>query len=1115
VSIPQHTARLDSEDLLDLWEQRWAPRLRGVSLAAEVDLDQTDVDQVARALGGYGNRWLGTHRGDQMFRRWPACVVLTMTSVAARDYQRGAFWPAFIQIIGAFDEQHTHEQWGTGFRMALRRLGLEAFDGDVALRNVGPVLMHAGIPTYCFADLLRLLVARMRLDPDLDGDSFLAWATDQPSRMQTLDKPVRRFLTKGTEFAHEFIDRCLELIGTLGTDGADVGQVLLPTRLTDQAVDLARDGELRITSSSRRSRGVRARRQRPQVRLDPWGGSVDVVLPGTGDPTDSCVTWEVIADGIPTTIRSRSAWAGAAPPDTKFRLNRPTRAVVVRLAGAELQTDLRLINAEAPWLTFSEHGQLLASHAALPPDHIWVLYPDTEHLEADQPLQVVEEGTAPSGWGGWRLELVSLIACAWLQLTGKPQSRRAVRGFTRPRIETGPPIPGTETLEGSRVFAGMPHVWLPGRGDARTDWRITVRAAGTGQVVHQQVVSTTGEATVSDLWNGVARPVVGGFSIGVAGPLGYGVERAVFIAEGLSATYRPSVRPLIREGLAPAVATIGGSLGTTATPAVLSFTPTELTKAIEYRTPAGCSRLLVQPPHLRVSYETADELPRWHPRTLTLTADDVRETPGVLAVQLPPDAGPPRSYLVVDGSEIQELNTSRRDADSVCRLDLTQVCDTLDARPFAEIVVRCDGLAWPVAAIRPRRLADDTHLDGETLVLTNPAPVPRLTATIYATRAPWRPPVALTTIDGQAQLPSALVDAGPLLVALSIRDSEWSTTEDPRWPSGYRTIANDGFLRDGAPDEVALSRYLSDDGPVPTVVTEPVWLWTVVDLCDQLVPAHRVDGVRHACATLLAESDPSDALASLMALGLHPDRTVVALVAAGFAARTVPAVTTKAARRLWSTMPAAALLLGNPLDDADIDDALRLSCGDLAADIWRTGTDPLAGVGLFDQSAVMMSTKNSHEIDQMWSAANIVPQALLDRDSRATAARRLFDAAVVVRNDRLLREFRKTATHLSGITRVVRAASPRHAAQIAARTPAGDCHDWQLLPALSSAYAALARLAARGHPRCRDLEARVRPYFRALAQAAPALVTIDLVAAELLTRADLPNEPGGVPRSAT
>ncbi|MDT4995307.1 MAG: hypothetical protein QOH97_5199, partial [Actinoplanes sp.] len=813
MSITEQTTlrRVTTEELLQLREVRWRQQARSVSLAAELDVKDAHAAQVAQALGAYHRRTRGTRSGDAMFTRWPACVVLAMTGVAASRYVKGTFWPAFAEAIGCTNDPDMQKYWGVGFQTALRQLGLEPFD-DVALRHVGPVLMHTGVPTYCFADLLRLLVSRVRLDPELDAESFLTWATAQQARMQTLDKPVRRFLTRGTDFALDFIDRCLELIDCLGNRDADVSQVALPSRLTDRAAELARDGQLTVGHGGG-DRGRRTRVERPRIGLDPWGRGVEVILPSVGDAIEGSAVWEVVADGVAATVRSRSVWSGVAEaaPETSFTIGRPTRTVVVSLLGAPHQSEFQLINADAPWLTFSSTGRLIPSHAALPPDPIWVLYPDNQKIATDKPLRVIEEGRVPSGWSGWRLELISLVDATWLQLTDNPTSRRAVRGFTRPRIETGPPVDGIDTPYGSRVFAALPQVWLPSRPGTETEWRITVRTASARDVIQHRVLRSTGEVTVTDLWETLPRPILGAFSITVAGPLGYGVDRTVFVAEGLQSSFQPPVRLLTRHGLSPASATIIGPVGATAEPSRLSLTPQETAKVIEYRTAAETEPLLVRPPHLRVSYEVIDDVPHWRPRPLSLIADELREAPGVVAVQLPPGTVSPRAQLVVDEACVQELIVTRSGDDSVCRLHVGQLSDTLAAHPLAHLVLICGDLAMPVATIRPRRLADQVSLDGDALVLLNPAPVPRLNAAVYLTRAPWRAPLVLPAQGDRVPLPTSLTDAGPLLVSLSVPDSEWVVTEQPRWPKRYQTIGGDGYLRDGSPDEAALSRYLAGE----------------------------------------------------------------------------------------------------------------------------------------------------------------------------------------------------------------------------------------------------------------------------------------------------------------
>ncbi|MEV6493370.1 hypothetical protein AB0M20_32830, partial [Actinoplanes sp. NPDC051633] len=864
---------MPQEESLDRWELEWAPRLRGVSLAAEADADREDAYRAARALGAY-YRQAFEWEPDGLAKRWPACIVTAVTAVAINGY-RGSFWPAFNDAFDVADDQHTHSFWGDAFRIALRRLGLETFSGVVAHRHVGPILMHAGVPLFCFDDLLQLLAERVRLDPDLDADTFLSWAADQPQRIHRLDVPARRFLTYGTDFALDFVDRCLEMVGVLSEPDGDISRVALPSRFIERAVELAAGGEL--AEQPRRTHSRSARPQRPRVSLDPWGGGVALGLPSVGDAPGGAATWEVIQDGIATTVTSKAPWVGVAEaaPGVKIRIQKPVRSLVASLVGAPREYEIQLVNADTPWLIFDDAGRLIPSHAALPRDAAWILYPGTHTIESDGTLRVIEEGQVPGGWAGWILERTALDGSSWIQLAAIPGSRRTIRGFSQPRIEVGQPVNGIDSLYGSRVLTTLPQVTLPSRDDAETDWRITVRAAATGEIIAERTVSVSTETTITDLLDDLPRPVLGAFSIGVGGPLGFGVDRTLFIAEGLRAEFMPPVRALTWDGLTAATASVVGPVGAVGEPARLTFSATETATLIEYRTDTESEPLRVRPPHLRVSYETAGRLPSWQPRPVSLIAEDRREENGVLAVHLPDNGGPAMARLVEGGEVIQELTLQRRGKDEVCYLPLQQMVDTIVLHPYAEIVVLCGNLAMPVAKIRPRTLAIGIGFEDHQLVLQDPAPVPQLTATVYLSRAPWRSPVTLRVDDGRADLPAAFRGAGPLLVTLSVPASEWVTVEEPRWPERYLLAGGEGHLTDGPADEVALSRYLAGEGPAPATVSDAAWLWTVIDLADELVAKDRVDALRRDCGRLLT-ADAAHALTVLATLGLDRDRVTTA-----------------------------------------------------------------------------------------------------------------------------------------------------------------------------------------------------------------------------------------------
>jgi hypothetical protein len=164
-------------------------------------------------------------------------------------------------------------------------------------------------------------------------------------------------------------------------------------------------------------------------------------------------------------------------------------------------------------------------------------------------------------------------------------------------------------------------------------------------------------------------------------------------------------------------------------------------------------------------------------------------------------------------------------------------------------------------------------------------------------------------------------------------------------------------------------------------------------------------------------------------------------------------------------------------------------------------------VGRFGPEAERMATWPSEQVDALWQAAAVVPQALLDADTRLMAARRLFDT-------RHEQPMRAAATSAKTIVRtaeaLVRQSCNRDLADaISARQPAEGKSGWLALPAMSIAIALLARLAARGNSNCTMLEREYRGKWANLALYAPELVAIDLVLAEALVTAAnrQPEEP--------
>ncbi len=233
-------------------------------------------------------------------------------------------------------------------------------------------------------------------------------------------------------------------------------------------------------------------------------------------------------------------------------------------------SELDVVQPSDPILFFAEDGRRLPANLPLPPDHVWLLRPADRDLTTAGELRVITETPVPFGWEGWHLQLASLEKASSVSLAGGP--RHVVQGYARPRLLLGEPLAGMTTPYGSPVYAEPPQLWLPDAPGSVISWHADVRPAAGGSALVSREIDQTGTV---DLWAGVPRPILGAFEITVRGPLGRGVRRTVFIAEGVSVSYRPAVRALRMSGLEPGHAELQAPIGAAVKPARLSFGPAE------------------------------------------------------------------------------------------------------------------------------------------------------------------------------------------------------------------------------------------------------------------------------------------------------------------------------------------------------------------------------------------------------------------------------------------------------------------------------------------------------------------------------------------------------------
>jgi superfamily I DNA/RNA helicase len=1091
-------------ELLRLREDLWAPRLKGASLVAEADLRPDFTDQVATALGRlYGRLRDRQLEGERLLLRWPACLAASMAGTAAVRYRGGTYWPALWETTGFQGTSQDQRIWGQAFNTAIDRLGMATFP-DLPKPFLGPILMHAGIPTYCLGDYFRLLLARRRIDPGMDAESFLAWATapGRTMRLSELDVPARRFLTDGGDYALDVVDRSLDLLDRLAELDPDLDGIGLPARIVDAARMEVLEHRASRPAGERKETHRSRSQTRPRIALDPYGVGVQVILPAVGEAPDGVATWRVTADGKPVTVRSRVQWVGSAEsaPATMHPLTRPVRTVDVSLVGWDHVSELEVVRPSDPVLFFADDGRRLPGQLPLPPDHVWVLHPgDRELVMVGEPRTIMEAPVA-FGWEGWQLRLISLEKVRSLSLTGCPP--HLVQGYTRPRLLLGGPLPGVTTPYGSPVLPEPPELWLPDTPGTLVSWYVDVRPAAGGTPHVSKEFQQSGAV---DIWEGLARPVLGAFDITVRGPLGRGMRRTIFVAEGLSVSYRPAVRALRTNGLEPGSAELRAGIGAAVSPNNVRFGVSERAHVAELRAGGETEPVVITPPHVDLLCAGAGAS-AWTAAPIHAATEAIGEL-GRILVRTPGTAVRDDLQIWAGATQIQAIPASGERAPGLTGYDLTRASETVAHHGRAELFLPWGQGAMPVGFIRPRRLASGAEVIEGQLRIRDCVHVDGLSAALYLARAPWRAPVTVPIpANGVVQLPPSVRNVGPLRVLLRVEDP-WTVTDWPAWPAGGSYACEAPGIPLGTdPEENALCRFLAGEADLHASPRCLSHLWKLINLASDLIILGAPADLRERCSEALYEK-PGPALMALLDAELDSAACVAALIASGLAtARPAIADDVPSAERLWGIVPAAAAVLSSdslaePAGTGDgpspaLIDAAVAQCGPDLEVILRGNRDPDARVGQFGPDAERLAVLSTEQVEAVWQAAAVVPQTLLDPDTRAVAARQMFDAR---RTPELARAAREATTIVRAAERLV-TTSPYWStlAQITARRHPDGKGGWLALPAMSASMALVARIAARGNDACGALERACRDRWTDLARQAPEMTSIDLVIAEAL-----------------
>jgi hypothetical protein len=1085
-------------------DREWRRRLQGLSLVAEAAIDVDSAIAGLQTLASKVFTLEAAANRTAMMKRYAPTALAGLTAVASAKYDEGTFWPRVGEVAGLALTQLHQQLFSNTFRYGLDLLGLSRF--DTPLRNLGEILMHAGIPLTSLRDYMQVLQKRDAAAPDLTGVDFCAWARSMSraaAATKGMDAPTWRFLSSGGDVSADFVDRFLAVFDELASGAAPSGLALdsLPSHVAEEVRRLLTTGAVRRSGSR-----SRAREARLVPRLVYVDGMIQIHLPAFEERWRRDVTWQLTVAGESWTRVVAAPWSGDPALITREPLSKPQVDVVVRLKEESVEWVIPVVDPEAPLLVFDLSTRAAVPLSAqLPKGRAWIAFPNEadrdvhDAIECEGDLIVLEHPDAPYGWDDWSFALVDLTRVTRIRAraadTATGYRWRYVNSVVRPALEDVETVPFVRTLAGGRVLCRRPRVVLPPArlddevGAQTTMWTITV-LSGAGELLRTLHVASSIEPMLFDPWPKSDERLTGEFSVKVLGPLGRGAVLDVTIAEEVTVTAEPEFRWFEPSGgLESCLVNVSSPDGNEE--AHLRPDMRERQVVLGGDNDARSVTVLTDVDHMWLSTVSTSGASRGaigpariHRENLATTELRLNTIPRVYG----------QARAVAGGTDVQSIDV-QANATGIARLNLAHFADTAEKHGVLSIHYEAVGRSTVLCKIRPRQLISEISVsDSEVSVVKNGDSVP-LELGVYMDYAPWRLPETFEIPVGVdvVPAPASLQGRGPAWVATRVMDP-WATESWPKYPSTQDDNCHHVEMSPTSAEglEDAFIAWVAGEGELPD---GPNALAFAIEIYGSLAAA-RTTRPRWELRQDIAQRTHQHGweFVEIARDSKWSRATHTRLLAEGWAA-TASASDRPVDRTTWTLSPLLGLLESFGIDGPerlDLDDLVIAVLGDAAGSILSNGVDPYAAVGAFRHEVEILSTLPKAQVDEIFRVAAPVPGALLNADQRLIHARELFDG----RLDSITRDLARTSHGVLERTHAVLQAELGDRVRVPIGARSGS-DGWPSLPCISISFSLLARLAARGSSAATETFERYRSRFGDLASAAPSIVEQDLVLAEL------------------
>lgn len=1089
-------------------EFEWHEALAGKSLIAEVEADvQTALE--AMALLGERMRTAPTSKDrNHILQAKTATVAIGLTTIGSTKYESGTLWPHVGEVFGYELEQTDIKALSAIFHGALYRYGLSRFDPP--LKNVGEILLHGGVPIRSLGKLLLLLQQRVARRPEMQASEFCAWLesqTRQEAVSKGIDTPTWRFIAETGDVAVDFIDRLLTLLDALAGDGVDSGAAFeaVPESVAAEIQRLLEAGELKKPG---RARAKSRRSNEPSINY--LNGEVQLHLPHLEVTHNRDIHWQIVGGGESRDRTVAKPWTGDVLQPVIEGVNAPVSSLTVRARGIDDEWTVKVVDPQQPILAFDEQNHtLLATTAQLPKGRVWLAFPGigssdpVSALEIEGTMHVVSDEAPPLGWNKWHFVHVDLSEVTRLRSIAESAKEfrwRYVSSVKRPQLAEAPTLSFVRTDAGAEIFIERPKVIIPGvEADAEgkipdVRWQIGV-FADDGSELHTIVVRSTAQQMQVDPWPSETGDLRGQFEVRVQGPLGRGARLSVALAEGVRVETSSEFRWFQREGgLEPAQVTIAND----GAESVLNFAPTQSQLATEITQTNSAKPLpvIVALPHQWLSVGLDGHMHA--ERSIGPVSLDVEMlSASTFRLQLEP--GKRADFTLRRSDDIHQSWFSFSSHAGVLNENLAQISDTAHRLGVCDLWLSVADRELLLLRLRPKQLVKHVSVEGDMLALEKEVDESDLEVGVYLELAPWKEPEVVHFPAGEvvSDVPESLVGSGPARLCVRVRDP-WAS---PRWPVELPSFddPNVRYLERPVNHNAGIEgRFISwahdPHQMLPETSDALAYAVRIFPHIEKVVSSRSTEDL-YADIAQLSVALGRESL-SVFTSGPWNAKHHLRLVAEGWAA-TAPAGDDEADRHTWEVSPFFGLLQSGQrllYGDERVRELVKQYLGMSALDIFDDGRDEFAKIGRVDENAIKLSHMPKQAVEEIWQAAAPIPGPLLDRDQRFIQARELFDARNAID---VTKSDNETFALLKGTHTLIEQATGREVLENTVFERSSEHKYWPSLPCVTLSLALVARLAARGDETALKVVERQKRVMIQLAQHAPAMLTQDLILAEL------------------